>query len=470
MVVGILLSSSTNKTHVLSKKIKPDDGQNPNIILIIADDLGYKDVGFQGSTDILTPNIDKIANEGVRFTDAYVSYPVCGPSRAGIITGRYQDRFGFGRNPLFAPNDIEMGLPLTEETLAELLKKANYKNVALGKWHLGAHNSLRPMQRGFDDFFGFLSGGHSYFPDLWTLKDEFEIQNQFDAYNTLLLRDNHRVKETEYITDALSREAVLYIEKYQNTPFFMYLGYNAPHTPLQATQKYLDRYAHISDQKRRTYAAMISAMDDGIGKILNKLEDLSLTENTIVIFLSDNGGPEKANASDNGDLRGGKSDLFEGGIRVPLAIKWPKKITAGTVFSKPVISLDIFATIIAQTKEKPSTLNPLDGVNLLPYLNHENDSAPHEYLFWRKFDQQNYAVRGKEGLKWIGQKDKSTLFDLIQNKSEKAGLKLNDQKTSRKLYSIYKQWESQVKDPLFLGLLQDSIYNTLHPNRYLKTK
>ena len=281
----------------------------PNVILILADDLGYADVGFNGCTDIPTPNIDKIAEAGVTFTNGYVSYCVCGPSRAGLITGRYQDRFGFSRNPLFAPNDPEMGLPLSEETLADALGRAGYNSLAIGKWHLGAHESLHPLKRGFTDFYGFLSGGHRYFPEEITLEDPYEAESQFDGYKTKLLRNHERVGLDEYLTDALSKEAVSYIERNENTPFFIYLAYNAPHTPLQATEKYLSRFDHIKDKKRKTYAAMVSAVDDGVGMVLSKLEELNLDENTIVIFLSDNGGPEHKNASDNGILRG-KKEIF----------------------------------------------------------------------------------------------------------------------------------------------------------------
>uniref|UniRef100_UPI0040482F43 sulfatase-like hydrolase/transferase n=1 Tax=Mariniflexile sp. TaxID=1979402 RepID=UPI0040482F43 len=258
------LINAQNNFIELSSLITNRTNGSPNIIIILADDLGYNDVGFNGCKDIPTPNIDKIASQGVMFTNAYVSYAVCGPSRAGLITGRYQDRFGFGRNPLFAPNDPKMGLPLEEETLAEALKKANYKSIALGKWHLGAHETLRPLKRGFDDFYGFLSGGHQYFPKNWTLANEYEVKEQYDAYKTKLLRNNERVEENEYLTDALSREAVNYVEKYKDEPFFMYLAYNAPHGPLQATEKYLNRFPYIKDEKRKTYAAMVSALDDGV--------------------------------------------------------------------------------------------------------------------------------------------------------------------------------------------------------------
>ncbi|MEM9528313.1 MAG: sulfatase-like hydrolase/transferase, partial [Bacteroidota bacterium] len=262
----------------------------PNLVLILVDDLGYGDVGFNGCKDIPTPHIDRLANEGVIFTNGYVTYPVCGPSRAGLITGRYQERFGFARNPLFAPNDPNMGLPITEETIAEVLHKVGYTSAALGKWHLGAHESQRPLVQGFDDFFGFLTGGHRYFPEDYILADEYEVNSQYAAYRTKLLRNETRIEEKEYLTDALSREAVNYIKKYGDNPFFIYLAYNAPHAPMEATEKYLSRFPNIEDKRRRTYAAMVSAVDDGVGRILDQLESMSLDENTLLVFLSDNGG------------------------------------------------------------------------------------------------------------------------------------------------------------------------------------
>jgi arylsulfatase A-like enzyme len=441
---------------------------SPNVIIILADDLGYADVGFNGCKDIPTPQIDKIAKEGVKFTNAYVSYAVCGPSRAGLITGRYQDRFGFGRNPLFAPNDPKMGLPLTEETLAEALKKADYKSIALGKWHLGAHETLKPLRRGFDSFYGFLSGGHQYFPELLTLQDEFEVKAQYDAYKTKLLKDETRVEETEYLTDALSREAVNYIETYKEQPFFMYLAYNAPHAPLQAPEKYLKRFDTIKNTKRKTYAAMVSAIDDGVGKILKKLDELNLSENTMIFFLSDNGGPEIKNGSDNGILRGGKGDLLEGGIRVPFAVKWPKKIPKGEVYNDAIISLDIFSTIISQTEKTISPKNDLDGVNLIPYLIGKKTESPHDYIFWRKFDRLNYALRNAAGDKIIIEKNKVKLFNLIDNIQEDPNLIKQNNILSNELKQQFDNWNNQMIDPVFLGLLSDKLYNEKHPERFKK--
>ncbi|WP_167605744.1 sulfatase-like hydrolase/transferase [Maribellus sediminis] len=447
---------------------RDEKNEAPNLILILVDDMGYADVGFNGCTDIPTPNIDKLAEGGVRFTNGYVSYCVCGPSRAGLLTGRYQDRFGFSRNPLFAPNDPGMGLPLTEETLADALKKAGYKSLAIGKWHMGAHESLHPLKRGFDDFYGFLSGGHRYFPEELTLNDPFEATSQFDGYKTRLLRNYERVDETEYLTDALSREAVSYIEKNKDNPFFIYLAYNAPHAPLQATEKYLSRFENIDNKKRKTYAAMVSAVDDGVGLILNKLEELNLEENTLVVFLSDNGGPENHNASDNGILRGQKGDLFEGGIRVPFAMKWRGTIPAGEVYENPIISLDIFATIIAQSGKKIPLKNEIDGVDLIPYLKGENNSQPHDQLFWRKFDAQDYAVRQGDDKLLIKADSKNMLFNLTDDISEENNLEEQRPDRVLQLTKEFQNWNRNMKDPIFMGLSQDKKYNELHPERFEK--
>lgn len=462
-LITILLST----TILLSAQSK-NELKSPNVIIILADDLGYADVGFNGCLDIPTPQIDKIAERGAHFTNGYVSYCVCGPSRAGLITGRYQDRFGFSRNPLFAPNDSLMGLPLSEETLADALKQANYKSLAIGKWHLGAHESLHPLKRGFDDFFGFLSGGHQYFPELWTLNDPYEAKSQFDGYKTKLLKNYSRIDEKEYLTDALSREAVSYIEKNKDNPFFIYLAYNAPHTPLQATKKYLSRFNSIKEKKRKTYAAMISAVDDGVGSILSKLEELNLTENTIVIFLSDNGGPEKKNGSDNGVLRGGKSDVFEGGIRVPFAMMWPAKIEAGTVYEKPVISLDIFASVIAQTKNHVKTKNPIDGVDLLPYLTGNKKGNPHDFLFWRKFDAKDIAVRKGDKKLVLQNKGSEMLINLKNDISEQINLSDRNPELAKELKSEMEKWETKMVFPVFMGLQADKIYSEQHPNRFIK--
>jgi arylsulfatase A-like enzyme len=447
---------------VFGQKRPPLD--RPNIILILTDDQGYADVGFNGSRDIPTPGIDRIAQNGVVFKAGYVSYAVCGPSRAGLITGRYQDRFGFSRNPLLAPRDSTMGLPLSEETMGDVLKKADYKTGVFGKWHLGAHPSLTPNRRGFDEFYGFLEGGHRYFPEDWTIEDESQTKSQYDGYRTKLSRNGKPEVETEYLTDALSREGLNFVKANQEVPFFLFLSYNAPHAPLQATEKYLSRFEHIADTRRKTYAAMVSAVDDGVGALMDLLAELDLEENTLVFFLSDNGGPTKDNASDNRPLRGFKSDFFEGGVRVPFAVQWKGQIPEGKHYDHPVISLDIFATASAVANVRPK--NQLDGVNLVPYLTGQNSNPPHQALYWRNFDRNRLAIRTADS-KMILEQDADYLFDIQTDLSETTNLITANPTRKEKLAEHIEKWKKLLMDPAFLGLLEDKEYSRLNPDRFI---
>ena len=440
----------------------------PNIIVIISDDQGYADVGFHGSKEIFTPNIDRIANNGVFFTEGYVSYAVCSPSRAGLITGRYQNRFGYTRNILLAPKDSLMGLPLTEQTLPEVLNNVNYKTKAIGKWHLGAHESLVPEKRGFDEFFGFLIGGHRYFPDDLTLNDLTEARRQMDGYITRIYDNGKRIDTKKYLTEELSDNAVNFIDDNSDNPFFIYLSYNAPHTPLQATQRDLERNSHIDIEKRRTYAAMVSSMDDGIGLILDKLEEKNISDNTIVIFFSDNGGVEWYNFSDNGPLRGIKGDFFEGGIRVPFVMQWPKKIRAGIKYDKPIIALDIFATVASAAKAEKYIKNKIDGVNLLPYLNGDKNESPHEYLYWKNPDKDIDVVRD-ERYKYLRIKNEEYVFDLKNDMSEESNIIDSSKPIYNRLKSKFKEWEKDMIDPIFMDLGMGKEYNKLNPDRWYKS-
>lgn len=434
--------------------------RNPNIIIILVDDLGNKDVGFNGCEDIPTPNIDRIANDGVKFSSGYVSYAVSGPSRAGLMTGRYQDRFGFSRNPIFSPDDPEMGLPLSEQTLADIAKSAGYKTMGIGKWHLGAHSLLHPNARGFDEFFGFLGGGHRYFPDEWTINSDNEAKGEGESYRTKLQYNGKMLGEQEYLTDAFSREAVSFIKKNAGHPFFLYLAYNAPHTPLQATEKYLDRFKHISDEKRRIYAAMVSAVDDGVGLLLEQLESSGISDNTILFFLSDNGGPEWDNGSDNGELRGGKSSYYEGGIRVPFAMRWPVRIKAGQVCETPVISLDIAATIVANIDKKVTVKNKLDGIDLLSVVNNPVENKQNRTLFWRMYDRQEYIARDGNGTyKVLLKPNGEELYNLDEDISEKRNLLKNNlyQKEYEALVKELKLWMKDLREPAFLGLTKEQM-------------
>lgn len=437
----------------------------PNVIVIISDDQGYADVGFHGSNEIFTPNIDRIAKNGVVFSEGYVSYAVCSPSRAGLITGRYQNRFGYSRNILLAPNDSLMGLPLSEQTLPDVLNNVDYKTKAIGKWHLGAHKSLVPEKRGFDEFFGFLIGGHRYFPEDLTLNDLTEARRQMDGYITKIYDNGKRINTKKYLTEELSDNAVKFIEDNSDNPFFLYLSYNAPHTPLQATTKDLERNKHIDIEKRQTYAAMVSSMDDGIGLILDKLEQKNIFENTIVFFFSDNGGVEWYNFSDNGPLRGIKGDFFEGGIRVPFTMQWPNKIKPGTIYDKPIIALDIFATVASAAKAEKYIKNEIDGVNLIPYLSGNKSGSPHEYLYWKNPDKDIDVIRD-DRYKYLRIKNDEYIFDLKNDISEESNIIDLSKPIYDRLKSQFKLWEKDMIDPVFMDLGMGKEYNKLNPDRW----
>ena len=446
----LLLICFTEATIAQQKK-------GPNVIIIMTDDMGYADVGFNGCKDIPTPNIDRIASSGVVFSSGHVSFAVCSPSRAGLLTGRYSQRFGYERNVLYIPGDEQMGLSLEEETMADVLGRAGYATMLVGKWHLGAHPNLHPLKRGFKEFFGFLGGGHQYFPKEWTISDPLSVMDEPGSYKTKLNRGNTVVEEKEYITDAFSREAVSFLDRNASKPFFLYLTYNAPHTPLQAPEQYLSRFSHIADKKRSTYAAMVSAIDDGVGKILDKLKETGQEKNTLVFFLSDNGGPVE-NGSSNGNLTGRKGSLFEGGIRVPFAMQWPGTVPAGMVYDKPVISLDMYATVLAQLKQSVKTKHPLDGVNLVPYLTGKKTGAPHETLFWRHYDMKSYAALSADGKKLWMKGDSTVLYDLGTNSREAKNIADEHPALVIKMKQQLLNWEKGLKPPAFLGLSQRDAY------------
>lgn len=409
----------------------------PNIILILADDLGYADIGAHGSKDIPTPNIDSLATNGVRFSDAYVSCPVCSPTRAGLMTGRYQQRFGHWFNPGPPRDESEQtGLPLDEITMANFLKDAGYVTGLVGKWHLGHSPDRHPMKRGFDEFFGFLGGSHDY----------FKAQ---DTKINGIRRGTEPVDEKEYLTEAFARESVDFIERHKANPFFLYLAFNAVHTPMQAPQKYLERFPQITDPKRRMHAAMASAMDDGIGRILSTLKQNGIFDNTLVIFLSDNGGPTEVNGSDNTPLSGGKGTVMEGGIRVPLLMQWPAKFPAGKVFDKPVISLDILPTAVSAAGGKIPEGISLDGKNLDPYILGKEEGEPHEALFWAHRDEQKVIRSGK--WKLVVYNDSSRLYDLEKDIAEKTDVAGEDPERVQQLRKALDAWASELKPPLWKG-------------------
>ncbi|MCU0787434.1 MAG: sulfatase-like hydrolase/transferase [Verrucomicrobia bacterium] len=426
----------------------------PNIIVILTDDQGYHDVGFNGCRDIPTPNLDSIAANGVRFPNGYVSYSVCSPSRAGLLTGRYEQRFGHERNPRFEPENPRSGLPLSESTLADVLGRVGYQSGIIGKWHLGAHPDLHPLNRGFNGFFGMLGGGHRYFPEELTLKTTGDAGDEAASYRLQILRDHTPVRTTQYLTDEFSDEAVRFVERHKDRPFFLYLAYNAPHTPLQATEKYLGRFPNIKNPKRRTYAAMVSAVDDGVGRLLAKLREQGIEENTLVFYLSDNGGPTDANASNNDPLRGSKGTPWEGGWRVPFAAQWPGHLPQGRVYEPPVTSLDIFATAAALAAAPVDPSRPLDGVNLVPFLTGEQTGVPHETIYLRMYDRGAFAVRSGAFKLVIPQSGSAPqLFNLAADAGESSDLAGAHPEQLARLEERRAAWNTQLVAPVFDGLL-----------------
>ncbi len=417
----------------------------PNILVIVSDDQGYADLGFQGSKDIPTPHLDGLAKSGLRCTSGYVSHPFCSPTRAGLLTGRYQQRFGHENNPYFNQQDHAEGLPVTEKLLPEFLRGAGYATGWVGKWHLGAAPEFSPLKRGFAETFGFIGGGHHYLN--WEVKPALE-------YNVPVERNGQPVEVREHLTGALGREAAAFINRHQSDPWFLYLAFNAPHTPHQPTPERLARFASIADPKRRAYAAQVSLLDDAVGETLAALRTSGQDQRTLVFFFSDNGGPigQSGNGSVNLPLNGGKGMLYEGGVRVPFVVSWPGRIPAGRDYPLPVSSLDVFPTALTLAGVPLPTERPTDGVNLLPFLTGENTKAPHEKLFWRSGGGQQLAVRDQD-LKLVrrrGQPDE--LYNFADDLAESANLFGKRPGDVQKLTAEMEAWNQTLIPPAFPGL------------------
>ena len=404
--------------------------KKPNIIIILADDLGYADVGVNGCKDVPTPHVDSIATGGVRFTDGYANHTVCSPSRAGLLSGMYQHRFGFEFNSgpeRFASQ--KFGLPRSVPSLAEKLKAAGYATGMVGKWHIGFREELRPPERGFDFYYGFLSGARTYFPD--------------GRQNNQLFRNGKPVKlETEYLTDAFATESVAFIKRHRDEPFFLYLAFNAVHTPMEATKKYLDRFPDIRDPKRQALAGMLSAMDDAVGSVLAILRDLDVEENTLTFFYSDNGGVPPKNASRNDPLRGRKGQVFEGGVRVPFMVQWKGKLPSGMTYRKPVMGFDVHATALAAAGVAVPEDRPIDGVNLIPYLTGKREGQPHEQLFWRAGRQ--HAARVGDWKLVVVPGASPMLFNLKDDIGEERDVAKERPEKLKELQAAYAAWGAKM--------------------------
>lgn len=373
----------------------------PNVIIILADDLGYEDVTAFGGGRIATPHIDALAADGVRFTNAHVTAAVCAPSRAALLTGRYQQRFGleFNPGPQRTPAEQARGLPPGEITLAQALRDAGYRTGLIGKWHLGVAPGMRPQERGFESFFGILRGGASYRSPLAS-DDEAPIgDDKISRTGSPIMRADQVVEETRYLTDALSQEAVAFIDTNKMAPFFLYLAYNAPHQPIEAAKPYLDQVRHIADPLQRAYFAMILALDSGVGELVAKLKAEGLYDNTIIVFTSDNGcaGYVSPKLCGQNLLSGSKGTYLEGGHRVPFVMSWPARIRPQQI-DHLTSSLDVFPSILAATGA-PHAATQGDGVNLIPALTKADAGWPRETLFFRA--GQHLAVIDGRWKLWI---------------------------------------------------------------------
>jgi arylsulfatase A-like enzyme len=416
--VGVLWSGVVASAHAAEK---------PHIVIFYADDLGWGELGCQGNPQIPTPHIDSIARNGVRFTQGYVAATYCSPSRAGLMTGKYPTRFGHEYNSVASQ---QTGLSLKETTIADHLKGQGYTTICIGKWHLGGGMVYRPTQRGFEQFYGTLANTPFFHPTQF-------VDSRVSQEVQPIKDDNF------YTTDAYADRAVEWLEENQSKPMLLYLPFNAQHAPLEASPKYLDRFPNITDHKRKLFAAMLSGMDDAIGRVLGKVRDLKLEENTLVFFISDNGGPTQSTTSQNGGLRGFKMTTFEGGPRVPFLAQWKGKIPAGTVYDHPVINLDVLPTALTAAGGTVDPSWKLDGVDLLPYVTGENKARPHETLFWRYSPQ--WAVRHGD-MKLVvsnGGSGKPELYDLAADRAESKDLAAVQPETVAKLQALYDAWNAE---------------------------
>jgi len=424
-------------------RIEKRNPKKPNLILIMADDLGYADLGMHGSKQIPTPNIDVLCERGIHFNNGYVSSSVCSPSRAGLLTGKNQVQFGYNNNT--GPNQTGfdpdfIGLPLGETTLADRLQKLDYVTGLIGKWHLGEKPHFHPLKRGFDEFWGYMGGAHDYFianPDGVGMKRPIEC--------------NYKTPDPiTYITDDKGNECVDFIKRHKNEAFFLFASFNAPHSPMQALEKDMKLFSHIEDELRRTYCAMVYRLDLNVGKILKTLQKKGLEHNTLVAFISDNGGPCNviSNGSVNAPLRGQKTTLLEGGIRVPFILKWPAKLAAGIEIDDPVSSLDIFPTFIEAAGGSITSEDDLDGFNLIPFLLGDEEKIPRETMKWR------YTVSAaiREGdLKLIRLPDRlPLLYNISEDISEQNNLALKEPDKTKDLLKRLGMWDLNLPHPVFL--------------------
>lgn len=475
LLVGLLLWATPGNLVADPGPSGASRFDKPNLILIVADDLGYGELGCQGNPQIPTPHIDSLAHSGVRFTAGYVTAPNCSPSRAGLMVGRFPTRFGHEFNPIGAKNeDPSYGLPVGQKTIADALQNAGYITGIVGKWHLGGAAPYHPVRRGFDEFYGFTHEGHYYVPEPWkgvttmlrrrVLPGGGQGRRSFDHVvydthmgynepdydaNNPIVRCSQPVAEATYLTDAWTREAVDFIGRHRDKPFFLYVAHNAVHSPLQASNACLKEFSHIDDVQRRIFAAMLRSLDNSVGSVIEKVREEGLEKDTLIVFLSDNGGPTRELTSSNLPLRGEKGQVYEGGIRVPFMMAWPGQLPEGKVYHQPVSSVDLYATAltIAGAEQKQKS----DGVNLMPYLLGANSARPHEILYWRQGSKTAVRV-GDWKLVRHGRKNSPgpwELYHLADDISETKDLAAEQSSKLQELASAWKKLDAEMVPPAF---------------------
>jgi arylsulfatase A-like enzyme len=430
--------------------------RSPNIVLIVADDLGYGDLCCYGNTTIESPHLDRLASQGVRFTDFYVSWPACTPSRSSILTGRYPQRnglydmirnnevnwkFQFDEETYAVSPEMTIGLDRREITIGQAMKKAGYATGVIGKWDSGRARRFLPLQRGFDFFYGFANTGIDYYTH-----ERYGIPSMF--------RGNERVKEQGHATDLFCREALRFIDEHSSHPFFLYVPFNAPHgastfdrSAPEVPEKYRRLYSDSDNNRDGQYPKLVTQLDDAIGQILARLEKLGLAENTLVIFTSDNGGFGKS----NGGLRGSKSQLFEGGIRVPLIARWPGRIPKATVSDGFTSTLEFFPTFLATAGASPPPGVILDGFNMLPVLEGRAKSSRKDF-FWQM--RGNKAAR-VGNWKWVESSNSGGLFDLSNDMWEKKDLSAAKPDTLAMVKARWAAWRKEMDEAEPRGPFRD---------------
>lgn len=482
----------SKQEYLNNLKVTTLDKNVPNIIIILADDLGKNDITLYDPEGVSTPNINKLASEGVVFTEAYSTSPICFPSRASLLTGRYQQRFGCERmmmqryprnkleyfvfryfinthpmhliDPWYSPPEDEIakqGLTQSEVTIHELMNNAGYKTACIGKWHLGYNSPFLPVDRGVDMFYGFYEAFSLYAPketDSIVNYRHHNFQNrhiwrQKRKGPCAIMLNNEVVEENEYLTFSIAERTCNFIRENHKNPFILYVPFNAPHTPFQAPESYCEKFAFVKDKNKRVYYAMIAALDDAIGEILNQINESGLEENTLIFFTSDNGGATYTGATDNGNLKGGKITNFEGGINVPMVMKWKGIIPGGMMYHKPVSLMDIYTTSCVAGNITIPDYIPIDGVNLLPFIKEEEQGIPHEFLFWRT--DFNKVVRHDNWKLIINTRDKlQMLYNLGKDKEEQVNLVDQNPEIVKFLLDKLSEWEQGLIPPAWPGVME----------------